>query len=434
MVVSAFNYLVGGGFVTPYNSVIPQNTVQHLIASKIVKPFPTEEEALSDLKKVEKKRSTFPLWVVWVFVFIVLRGFFSFYNSSNSIDNRPYPPPADKITVEKLLPQETALQEKANKGDANAQYLLGMDYLEKSNLDRRNLKKALSWLQLSANQNHAPAQETLGILYYTGEAGGRDYPKAIELLTSATNSGRADATLWLGRAYGEGNGVKKDPIKSNELILRSSELGSTEGRRIIGTQLIYAAGPTQDIEKGIDYLNQAANKGNIQAKFQLALEYMKGSHVEIDYNKAAELLNTVENRRIPIVEFWLSQLYDKGLGVKLDQSKSKQLMSSAKKNANTWIINNFSWSLATFPNKSLRNGSLAVELMEELLTDPENSSNVAWIDTLAAGYAAMGNFEKAAEVQQRAIDLLPDDVPSNTRGSFLYRQVSYQEGRVTIEP
>ncbi len=54
-----------------------------------------------------------------------------------------------------------ALQPEAEKGDADAQYLLALSYLQQ---DR--IAEALRWICLAANQGHANAQDRLGDVYW----------------------------------------------------------------------------------------------------------------------------------------------------------------------------------------------------------------------------------------------------------------------------
>ena len=79
-------------------------------------------------------------------------------------------------------------------------------------------------------------------------------------------------------------------------------------------------------------------------------------------------------------------------------------------------LNDLAWLLATSPNEHLRNGRRAVAFAQKscALT---NWSNAFSIDTLAAAYAAAGDFSQAIKFQQRAIDALdPKDRPIQLPG------------------
>jgi tetratricopeptide (TPR) repeat protein len=65
--------------------------------------------------------------------------------------------------------------------------------------------------------------------------------------------------------------------------------------------------------------------------------------------------------------------------------------------------NNKAWILATAAGKRYRDGAQAIMLAQKAV---ELNPNVASLDTLAAAYAAVGNFESAIETQKKAIQKL----------------------------
>ncbi len=66
--------------------------------------------------------------------------------------------------------------------------------------------------------------------------------------------------------------------------------------------------------------------------------------------------------------------------------------------------NNLAWLLATCPESALRDGRRAVELAQTL-TLSQNDTRPHVLDTLAAGYAEMGQFKQAVELARRALAL-----------------------------
>jgi len=68
------------------------------------------------------------------------------------------------------------------------------------------------------------------------------------------------------------------------------------------------------------------------------------------------------------------------------------------------LLNNLAWLLATSPNSTVRNGKEAVHLAEQACELTQWREPVL-IGTLAAAHAEAGNFDKARELTQKAIDL-----------------------------
>jgi tetratricopeptide (TPR) repeat protein len=87
-------------------------------------------------------------------------------------------------------------------------------------------------------------------------------------------------------------------------------------------------------------------------------------------------------------------------------------------------LNEIAWSLATCADPARRDGAEAVRLAEKAaaLTRFENANT---LDTLAAAYAAAGEFERATETIEAALALTPD------RG-YRERLVLYRQGKTYV--
>jgi tetratricopeptide (TPR) repeat protein len=68
------------------------------------------------------------------------------------------------------------------------------------------------------------------------------------------------------------------------------------------------------------------------------------------------------------------------------------------------LLNEVAWTLATNPNASLRNGAEAVELGQRAMK-LTGGQQPTIVDTLAAAYAEAGQFPKAVETAEQALDL-----------------------------
>ena len=85
--------------------------------------------------------------------------------------------------------------------------------------------------------------------------------------------------------------------------------------------------------------------------------------------------------------------------------------------------NNLAWIYATSSRKTFLNGKEAV-LLSRKACELTNFNNARLLDTLAAACAEVGDFEKAIEYQNRAIDL-----SQSRENSALYKRLKlYQSG------
>lgn len=111
---------------------------------------------------------------------------------------------------------------KAEKGDAKAQFRLGMAYLQGKETPK-NYLKAVQWFTKAANQGNSDAQFGLGMAYAYANGVPQDYTKEIEYLTKSADQGNPHAQFYLGSLYVDGSdGVSKDYIKSRKLFNKGS--------------------------------------------------------------------------------------------------------------------------------------------------------------------------------------------------------------------
>jgi uncharacterized protein len=111
--------------------------------------------------------------------------------------------------------QKQFLEDKANaeKGDAAAQYFLGLDYYFGKGVEKDQVE-GVKWFRKAAEQGHADAQSNLGVCYHDGEGVAKDYAEAVKWYRKAGAQGNAVAQLSLGYAYHKGEGVEKDFVEA----------------------------------------------------------------------------------------------------------------------------------------------------------------------------------------------------------------------------
>ena len=91
------------------------------------------------------------------------------------------------------------IKRKADAGDAEAQYMLGLMHLKGEGV-MKNEEKAKEMFRKAAAQEHPGAQYELGLMYYLN----RDVDKAWQLWDSASWGGCVDAMFRLSKMYADG--------------------------------------------------------------------------------------------------------------------------------------------------------------------------------------------------------------------------------------
>jgi WD40 repeat protein len=91
-------------------------------------------------------------------------------------------------------------------------------------------------------------------------------------------------------------------------------------------------------------------------------------------------------------------------------------------------MNELAWLQATSSVADLRNGARAVEFATNAC-EVTNWKNADYVNTLAAAYAEVGDFDSAVKWQKEAINLLTEKEPSNWQAEFEERLKLYQSGK-----
>ena len=183
---------------------------------------------------------------------------------------------------------------KAEQGDAEAQFNLGLKY-ENGQGVAQDYTKAVYWYTKAAEQGHVWAQNNLGLMYDNGQGVAQDYTKAVYWYTKSAEQGNAGAQNNLGLMYYNGQGVAQDYAKAVELFTKAAEQGDAVAQNNLGniykngtpiyskTVVVNADGSktenvigiAKDHKKAIYWYTKAAEQGNADA--QKALDSLKSN-------------------------------------------------------------------------------------------------------------------------------------------------------------
>lgn len=156
--------------------------------------------------------------------------------------------------------------ELAAAGDAEAQFLLGRNWLRGEGVPR-DYAQAFSSMRKAAAQGHAEAEAGLGFMYSSGLGVAQDDAEAVTWLRKAADKGVAKAQFNLGRMLLAGRGVAKDENEAFEWIQRAAEQGVVEALVAQGEALYFGeSGQPQDYGRAFALLLKAAEAGNANAQ------------------------------------------------------------------------------------------------------------------------------------------------------------------------
>ena len=197
---------------------------------------------------------------------------------------------------------ERCFREKAEAGDAAAQWWLGASYQYGVGAEK-NHRQALHWYRLAARQESQPAQDMLQAL--SGQA--RERQLEQHLLEHA-EQGDAQAQYEVGRRFWNGDGVDQDHKQAADWFDRAARQGLAAAQCALGLCYERGDGVEQDMWQAAAWYQWAAQQDDAEAQLRLSECYEKGRGVPKDKEKAAEWLYKAAQHGGSYVKKWLKTL------------------------------------------------------------------------------------------------------------------------------
>lgn len=241
-----------------------------------------------------------------------------------------------------------------------------------------------------------------------------DYAGAEGWLLSAADAGDIDSIMELASFYEhERPGVNGKIDRAVELYLmlaRLDEQGAS-ARQALARLAIEGRGMPKDTAKAIKWLRADADKGNHDSEVMLGMHHLEGHFGKVDEAEGIRWLQRAmkggHEDAFTAYSSWLFYTKDTAES----RAQALEILARAHADGNRSASNNYAWALCTSPRPEIYDAKRGLEASTKL--GDVDTMSAGWLDTVAACYAATGDFKRAVELQARASrELAAFDTPA----------------------
>ena len=271
---------------------------------------------------------------------------------------------------------------------------------------------------------------------FTEQASQQDYSNCEAVAESDDK-----AQLLFGLALLYSTKFKQEPVTAWSWLNRAANRsnaramyisGALQGEEIkTGNELI-----NNDFESAAYWLEQAAKAGENYAYTHLASLYVIRNKTDQDMNLARQNLILAADAEQPDAFLGMALFELHGLASSADYKLARTWLDLYARTVIPAGSNEAAWLLATSPNEDFRAPGQALEYINLLNVDAAGPASIMYLDTVAAVYAANGNFNQAVAFQTQAIAGLKKQEPAiyqdNIQG-FRERMNFYQNNKFWID-
>ncbi len=231
--------------------------------------------------------------------------------------------------VEVVSSNADKFREAANKGDANAQYNLGLCYSKGDGVDL-NQAEAVNWWRKAADQGLPIAQANLGACYAEGNGVDKNNATALVLFRKAAERGDPSAQYNIAAFYHNGQGVEKDDAEATKWYIKAAEQGLVAAQQRLGDNYYAAVGVEKDFAQATKWYLKAADSGNARAQLGLGFCFHYGGYgIQKDDAEAAKWLQKSAGQNTVDAQILLGVMYAVGQGVPKNMTEARKWLQKA---------------------------------------------------------------------------------------------------------
>jgi TPR repeat protein len=289
---------------------------------------------------------------------------------------------------------------------------------------------------LEFNAENPAVLAAVGGMYFNGLGRKRNYEAAYGFFERAAELGHVGALIQMGHAQMMGLGVEKDLIKARELLTQAAGEdtgdGSDPAQRNAAAMFQLASSYRAEVtdepnpQLAAEWFRKAHEAGSADALVALAFMYQAGEMGEADPDTAIALFKEAAEAGSGTAQVSAKarEWFEKGahadayeaqirlaymlLREDVDHASARRWLARAVAHGHPRAHNDYAWMLATSKHAELRDGALALRHARQAV---DGEPSPGHLDTLAAAYAELEQFDQAIDVQKRALALVEPEQP-----------------------
>ena len=218
------------------------------------------------------------------------------------------------------------LTARSERGDPEAQYLLGRRCYEGDGVER-DPERAVSLISDAARAGYAEAEYTYGYFLLNGIGMPADAAEAIRWYRRAADQGYPEAQYGLGYICDKGLGIPVNKMEAAKWYLLAADQGHPGAQCNLGILYYNGWGIRLDRSEAFTLFSKSADQGNVDAMFNVARMFETGEGTGKDPAKAVEWYGIAASHGEPnsLREIGLRYLY--GDGVAKDEALAARMLS-----------------------------------------------------------------------------------------------------------
>ncbi|MEM7078773.1 MAG: tetratricopeptide repeat protein [Pseudomonadota bacterium] len=276
-----------------------------------------------------------------------------------------------------------------------------------------NNQDAVGWLKVATRTGNVLANTLLARIYLTQAQASSNEEDRAELLDLALENhlhaiglGSREsmytlASLYLGEYYGPDNSASAIP-----LLKQAGDLGHPDA--LLYLAYLYNTGEQveQDSAAAQHYYEQAAALNSPRALLSFARFLLSNEGAAAEQEELITALESLAETPHAEAMVALGNLHARGLATRPSNRRAVRWYRKSVEidPLDPAIVNEVAWTLTVSDVKGLRRVKYARRIMDHLMTGNDKArEQPEYLDTWAAIYAALGDHERAVELQEEAI-------------------------------